>query len=245
MSIQPTTLTYMEKMDLLEDQATVVDVLKQEDGRTALILDQTIFYPQGGGQPYDQGTITGGENKFSVEEVRFKDGLVYHIGTPTSGTFQKDQTVTLSINPDRRILHNKLHTAGHLIDLGMRAIGMNLTPGKGYHFPQGAYVEYEGTLDEDERATLISKLEAEASKLVANGHPVSVKVVSYDELAQMANYVPDYIPKNKPTRAMIVNSFPAIPCGGTHVLNTKDIARIKIEKIKNKKGNLRISYSVE
>ncbi len=244
MEIQPTVLTYMKDMRLLEDEAIIVDVSTLEDGKTALILDHTIFYPQGGGQPYDQGKITSGNNTFSIEEVRFKDGIVYHIGN-ASGSFEKGDTVKLSVDPERRMLNNRNHTAGHLIDIAMRSANMNLTPEKGYHFPNGAYVEYEGTLDEQERATLLPTLETEIKKIIEDSHPIYVKLVSYDELAKMANYIPAYIPKDKPTRAMIVNAFPAIPCGGTHVSNTKDIGKMRIEKIKNKKGNLRISYSVE
>ena len=69
-------------------------------------------------------------------------------------------------------------------------------------------------------------------------------MVSCAELEQMAQFVPNYIPKDKPSRAMIIQGYYAIPCGGTHVENVRDVGPLKIEKIKNKKGNIRISYSI-
>jgi len=77
--MNPTKLLYLEDMQQLECEA-FVDSIDQKDGKTVLYLDQTVFYPQGGGQPYDTGVISTDDTKFIVEEVRFVDGLVLHIG---------------------------------------------------------------------------------------------------------------------------------------------------------------------
>lgn len=87
--------------DLFSDTATIQDITTTDDNKTALILDQTIFYPQGGGQPYDIGTITDKSGEFAVDEVRFKDGIVYHFGSFTSSTLQKGQQVQLAIDKQR------------------------------------------------------------------------------------------------------------------------------------------------
>lgn len=241
-----TYLKYMEHGYLLTDTATIIDTTTLETEKKSLILDQTIFYPQGGGQPYDQGVIKKSDNSasFSVEEVRFKDGIVYHIGTIQKGDFNKSDNVILSVDEERRTFNSRNHSAGHIIDIAMRNIGMQLTPGSGYHYPQGAYVEYEGTLEEDVRAKLKTDLEHQANILIEKAVPVSIKMVSLDELKKLAHFVPDYIPKDKPCRAMIVKGYTAIPCGGTHVQNTNEIRHITIDKISNKKGNVRVSYSI-
>lgn len=243
--LPPTKLRYMTDMFQLEDTAMIVGVQNLDDNKIALILDQTIFYPQGGGQPFDQGVISSDNNIFNVEEVRFKEGTVYHIGKIISGSFTKDMNVSLSVNKNQRIYNSKNHSAGHIIDIAIHNLGLELVPGKGYHFPVGAYVEYSGTLNESERNQLIEKLQREVNKLVVDNHLISVSLLPFDELSKRANYVPDYIPKDKPTRAMTIDGFYAIPCGGTHAKNTKEIGPITIEKIKNKKGNLRISYSIK
>ncbi len=74
-----TKLKYLEDFSLLKSEARVVEVQKEND-RDIVILDETIFYPQGGGQSYDQGTIESASGKFLVEEVRFVEGVVRHIG---------------------------------------------------------------------------------------------------------------------------------------------------------------------
>ena len=246
MNTTPTDLKYMEHGQLLTDNATIVDIIHPETGKTALVLDQTIFYPQGGGQPYDQGTIQKLHDSatFVVDEVRFKDGIVSHMGAVTAGTFNVHDNVILNVNQERRLLNSRNHTAGHLVDCAMHMLGIHLTPASGYHYPEGAYVEYHGIMEEDERAQLIPKLQAAVNDLIAHALPITIKMVSLEELKQLAKFVPEYIPADKPSRAMIVEGYPAIPCGGTHVQNTKDVGRMIIEKIANKKGNLRVSYSL-
>ncbi len=100
-------------------------------------MDGTIFYPQGGGQPYDQGVIESAKGKFLVEEVRFVDGIVKHIGMFERGSFEKGDEVTCHVDKARRDLHSRLHSAGHIVDMGMTELGLGWIPGKGYHFPDG------------------------------------------------------------------------------------------------------------
>ena len=63
--------------------ASVIESSPWLDGRQTIVLDQTIFYHEGGGQPYDKGVIKAANADFEVEEIRFKDGTVYHIGKVT------------------------------------------------------------------------------------------------------------------------------------------------------------------
>jgi len=228
----------------LQDSAIYIDIIQTEGGKTALILDQTIFYPQGGGQPYDLGTITQEGNVFSVEEVRFKDGNVYHIGKFTQGVIEKGAQVTLHVDGERRKFNRRNHTAGHLIDVAIKNLGLSLTPAKGYHFPDGAYVEYIGLMDEAQKEELKSKIEAEVNRLIQLKLPMTAKQVTYDELKDLCDFVPDYLAHDKPIRVEKIGEYKAHPCGGTHVNNTEEVGGMKIEKIKSKSGNTRISYSI-
>lgn len=234
----------MTDMHRLEAQAEIVDVINWQDGRLAIILDQTNFYPQGGGQPYDIGFIKTPSTNFKVEEVRFKDGIVYHVGSLIDGELHKGDLVSLVVDKTKRTYNSRNHTAGHVVDIAVSNVGMKLMPSRGYHFPEGAYVEYIGSLDEQERERLLPTIQQEVDAIIAQELPVSVMMVSIEQLHKMAQFVPDYIPKDKPSRVMIIQGCYAIPCGGTHVANLKEIGSLKIEKIKNKKGNVRISYSI-
>ena len=106
--MQPTKLLYLEDFTLLVYDARVIEVYNEEK-REVVMLDQTIFYPQGGGQPYDQGTIESASEKFLVEEVRFVDGMVKHIGKFESGRFSAGEIVTCNVDPARRTLNSRLH----------------------------------------------------------------------------------------------------------------------------------------
>jgi len=222
-----TKLLYLENMCALQSDAHVLQII-QEDGVSKVIVDQTVFYPQGGGQPSDKGTIRNEHTLFDVQAVSMENGTVFHKGNFTQGsTFTPQESVTLSVDPALRTLHNKNHTAGHLIDCAIYKLGYNLTSSKAYHFPQGPYVEYQGTLEQEVREQLQLALEKAVNDLVAQALPVKITLIDND-------------PKK---RAMIVADYPPILCGGTHVLNTQEVGHITIRKIKNEKGNLRVSYA--
>lgn len=232
MSIGSTILLYLSDMFLYKTSAKVVDLIETEDKKVAVLLDQTIFYPQGGGQPCDKGLIKSKDGAiFDVTEVWIKDGIVHHVGSFQKGNFQAEMNVQLEINKELRKLHSKNHTAGHLIDFGLNNLGIQLVSGKGYHFPVGPYVEYCGTLEQEEREQLIEPLQETINKIISLNLPVAIKATQKDKNSQ-------------PMRSMLIHPYPAIACGGTHVGSTGEIGKIVIRKIKNEKGNLRISYAV-
>ena len=238
-----TKLKYMEDSYILEDESMVVNVLQDEKGNDVLILNQTIFYPQGGGQPYDQGYIKNDQNVFKVNEVRYFEGIVHHIGKIESGQFNKDDKVELSVDLSIRSLNRRNHTAGHLIDVAIKTIG-SFTPLKGFHFPQGSYVEYQGVFDEAKKEEIKMKLQEEINKLIQQSLLVTVRFVPKEQLAEFCDFVPEWLPKDKPTRLVTIGSFKGHPCGGTHVKNTSEIGTMTIEKVGNKKGNTRVSYKI-
>ena len=191
--MQPTMLKYLDHGDLLEDMATI-DAITHAEGKESLILNSTIFYPQGGGQPFDQGTITGPTGSCVVKEVRITEGTVSHSGLVT-GRFSVGDQVMLSINKPRRSLNSRNHTAGHIIDIALRNCGVTLAATRGYHFPEGAYCEYAGTLDEQERTTLQEKLQNEVNSIARRILPVRISLMSREELQYLAGYVPEQLPR--------------------------------------------------
>src|SRR5437868_5444628 len=113
-----TTLRYLEHMHDLEADAHV-DRVDQSDGRVVVYLDQTILYPQGGGQPYDTGRIQSDNATFAVSEVRFVDGEVLHIGHFDGGSFIQGEDIHMVVDAERRQLNARLHSAGHLVDMAV------------------------------------------------------------------------------------------------------------------------------
>lgn len=238
-----TELKYLENYAQLEDESKVVQV-DEIEGRTVVILDQTIFYPQGGGQPYDKGTLESPNGKFIVEEVRFVEGIVRHIGQFENGKFTSGETVKCLVNKKRRELNSKLHSAGHLVDMAVNDLQLSWIPAKGYHFPDGPYVEYEGSLEGQD----IEKLKADLEKLCDNhiteGLETKVQFMEKDKMKEVCHFVPEFIPEGKPTRVVLFGDF-GVPCGGTHVEHLGELGKITIRKLKQEGPNIRIGYDAE
>ncbi|PON88317.1 Alanine-tRNA ligase, archaea [Trema orientale] len=254
MEVSPTKLDYYENMLNLHSEASILSHSKGDDGRHALILDRTVFHPQGGGQPADTGFITVDDSdfKFVVQDVRSKDGIVFHYGfienssEESESKLEKGKKVVLYVDESRRKLNSRLHSAGHLLDACMQNVGLgHLEPGKGYHFPDGPFVEYKGTVPQNELQNKQKELELEVNALISGGGKVSVAVVPYQEAAEMCGgSLPDYIPKESTPRIVKFGSFPGCPCGGTHVSDISEITSVTVSQIRTKKGLTKVFYNV-
>ncbi|KAK2991986.1 hypothetical protein RJ640_014847 [Escallonia rubra] len=234
----PTKLEYYEDMWKLQSKATFLSSFTTDDGRIALILDSTIFHPQGGGQPCDTGVIahSSGGFKFVVQDVRSKDKIVWHYGF-----FEKSD---LSMDEVGEVL--LLHSAGHLLDICIKNVGLgHLDPGKGYHFPDGPYVEYKGKVSQDDLQSKQSELEIEANALIAKGGKVSAAILPYDEASEVCGgCLPGYIPEGSTPRILKLGDNPGCPCGGTHVSDISEILCLKVSQIRTKKGLTKVFYNV-
>ncbi|RKE04978.1 alanine--tRNA ligase-related protein [Marinifilum flexuosum] len=235
-----TKLNYLDDSYLLESSATVQKIITNEKG-VAVILDQTIFYPQGGGQPTDIGSITFENNLFLVTSVRMdENGQVWHFGEFQQGEFQQEENVILKVDAKQRLLNTRLHSAGHLLDCAVLEMGLtNIKPTKGYHFPNGSYVEYNGVIDES--ASLIPGLEEKVNELVDKNLAIEKQMLSPEEAKQQGVWAPE----GKSARIVNFFGFPYCGCGGTHINSSKEIGEITIRKIKSKKGITRISYCLK
>lgn len=247
----PTILQYYHDMSKLQSDSTLLSSFQGEDGRHALILNSTIFHPQGGGQPSDTGFITDTSSsrfKFVVQDVRSKNGIVYHYGVfeKTTEDLARGIQVLLSVDESKRKLNSRLHSAGHLLDVCMEKVGLHhLEPSKGYHFPDGPYVEYKGTVPQAELQSKQKELEQEANNLISIGGKVSVAIYSYEEASKLCGgSLPDYIPKGSNPRIVKLGDFPGCPCGGTHVSNISELANMKVTQMRTKKGVTKVYYNI-
>lgn len=240
-----TKLLYLEELALLEAPAWVMEVLREDD-RDIVLLDQTVFYPQGGGQPYDTGVIESPAGKFLVEEVRFVDGIVRHIGhfEGENITWKPRFQVMCRVDAERRMLHAKIHSAGHLVDKAVAELDLPWRPGKGYHFPQGPYDEYGGSIEGVDKEKLKSDIETLCNKYVSEGGKTEIVFMTREEMQKACRYTPDFpIEKGERARIVVHAGFP-MPCGGTPVADMREIGRITIRKIKQEKDNIRVGYDV-
>ncbi len=234
-----TKLNYLDNTYLFESEAVFVEMKENEKGK-AVILDETIFYPQGGGQPADKGEIISGDNIFIVSDVRLDEtGTVWHFGEFKNGDFKQGDKVILKIDKDRRILNAKLHSAGHLLDCAVSKMRIeNLKPTKGFHFPDGPYVEYDGTIENS--AEIIPVVQKNIDELIAQDLKIERKDLSQEEAENKGVYAP----AGKSARVVNFVGFSICGCGGTHVNSASEIGKIIIRKIKSSQGKTKIAYSV-
>lgn len=235
-----TKLNYLDNTYLFESEAIFIEIKENEKGK-AIILDQTIFYPQGWWQPADKGEIISGENIFIINDIRLDEtGIVWHFGEFKNNEFKQGDKVVLKVDKDKRILNAKLHSAGHLLDCAVSKMNIsNLKPIKGFHFPNGPYVEYEGTIENP--TELIPILQKNINELIAQNLQVEKKDLNPKQAQE--KWV--YAPTGKLARVVNFKGFPICGCWGTHVNNTSEIGKINIRKIKSTQGKTKIAYVIE
>ena len=239
-----TTLLYLENAYLKEMEATLIEVAKENDGqqRWLIVLDQTIFYPRGGGQATDQGFLFTDTWKGKVGQVLQKEGKIFHyvegdqpppIGTLVRGT----------LDWNRRYLNMRLHSAGHVVDFALYLLGYSpspLIPFKGEH-EKKPVIYYHGTIEKDFQ----HELEKKANELVSQDLPFSFRFADHQELEREAIYLQPGLPKNKPLRLLTLKGVGSVADGGTQVHSTSEVGQISILPIEQKDGMTLIRYRID
>lgn len=196
-------------------------------GTWYVVLDQTGFYPEGGGQPWDLGTLDGIE-VLSVEE---KEGEVIH---ETASPLDPGMPAKGIIDWKRRYDHMQQHTGEHILSgLVHRHFGYDNV---GFHMGEDEMtVDFNGVITPEE----LDMLEDEANEIVYQNVPVTVAYPSAKELSSM-----DYRSKKELfglVRIVTVEGADTCACCGTHVEKTGEVGMIKIRSMIRYKGGVRIT----
>lgn len=237
-----TRLLYMDRLEdayLRTFQARVVEVMPD-----AVVLDQTLFYPLGGGQEWDTGTLTTPDGRtVHVREVT-KRGLVRHVVGPHHG-LAVGEAVQGSLDWDRRYAHMRMHTAQHLVSgLAYEMFGGIRTVGNQIH-AERSRIDFNPV---DFTNGMLKDLESAANDAVKAQHTLSAATMTRDEVT--AEQPPDrtnmdLLPKSVTALRVIRigKDIDLCPCAGTHVANTKEIGEIQIVGRRSKgQGTQRIEY---
>lgn len=239
-------LLYLKDFDVETCVAKILSITNIEDDKTDIVLDKTCFYPRGGGQDWDMGKICSTNAEFYIEEVRLdEDGSVHHIGKLISGNLKIGDAINGTVDAQRRSVNTRLHSGGHVIDMAIDSLGLDWVATKGQHYPHLSAVEYNGRWDPEKSDTLRYEIELRANEIIHTGTDNKLVFMPVAEMHKICRHVPENIPKNKPGRVVVYGDNFGIPCGGTHVKNLSQIGTIKVPKIKEKKGVIRVNYEVE
>ena len=221
----------------LETEILRVD---EEDGETIVYLDTTIFYPYGGGQPADQGTIVTASGKANVRNVLLRDGIVRHLCKLTEGNIEERQIATLTLDWERRYRNMRVHSAGHIIHDVLLEMVEGLTPVRGDHGSK-PYIEYRVARPIDLSA---ETLESKVNQVIKQGRSVVTRETTLDELSQLTRFLPPNLPKDKPLRMMQIEGYYAMPDGGTQVRDIAEVGPVEITSLSSGEDKARIKYRV-
>lgn len=227
---------FREDSYLKSCDATVVAV-----GEDGIELDRTVFYPEGGGQPGDTGTLIAADGRaIAVTDTRKDRDSGRHLHIPAEGApaLAVGDTVRAEIDWERRYRLMRMHSALHLV---LASVEGDIN---------GAQVgEEKSRVDFDLPDTNIDKpaLEARLNALVDASHAMGPRWITDEEMAANQDLVRTMSVKppmgQGRVRLMeIAGGVDLQPCGGTHVANTSEIGRLRVGKIENKgKHNRRIN----
>ena len=231
-----TEALFREHSYLRECQATVIAA-----GPEGIILDQTVFYPTGGGQPGDIGAITWEGGSVAVSDTRYGDaGAIRHLTEadailPAAGT-----VVTASLDWDRRYLHMRMHTALHLLGsvLQYGVTGGNISAAK-----SRLDFDMEDTVDKEQ-------VTADIQALVAADHPLTCRWISNEELDAQPELVRTMSVKPPKgagkVRLLEIEGVDLQPCGGTHLKSTGEVGQVRVGKVEKKgRRNRRVSILLD
>jgi misacylated tRNA(Ala) deacylase len=228
---------FLDDSYLREFDASVVKLAGRE-----VILDRTAFYPGGGGQPPDKGTLGVGPIRAGVVDARREGGDVVHVlDNPIPDTVQK---LRGELDWERRLAHMRQHTALHVLSgVIWESFGAKVTGGQmradrarmDFSFPGEWTVEVVGEI---ERLT---------NEALAEERPVRVYELPREEalknpnlIRTQVNLVPERVRK---IRIVEIEGIDTQADGGTHVANTREVGRMEITGHKSKgRENKRIEF---
>ena len=208
-------------------------------GDNWLILDQTVFYAEGGGQLGDTGLIKAGQQEIQIENTIKENDLIKHIFN-SKFDFEIGDNVTCIIDWDRRYKLMKMHTSLHLLCslVNAKVTGGSVGDGKGR---LDFNLDFKPNKDE---------LKDNLNDLIQGNHDITISWISAQELDKNPNLVKTMSvlpPRTNGSIRMvrIGDNIDYQPCGGTHVKNTSEIGLVEINKVENKgKLNKRVAISL-
>ena len=222
-----TDLLYLKDHYLREFDGKVVNV----EG-SLITLDQTAFYPTGGGQPNDTGLMRwdGGEGR--VVDVSKKTGPVTHkleAPVPAVGT-----VVHGVLDWDRRYTFMRYHSALHVLcGIVYHNYGGLVTGGQIY--PERARMDFDL---QDLNPERVKELEAECNRVIQAGRPITINFLKREDAMKHPDLIRtkiNLLPTNiNEVRVVEIEGLDVQADGGTHVANTKEIGGIRVTKTDNK-----------
>jgi alanyl-tRNA synthetase len=206
------------------------------EGRPSIVLEQTLFYPEAGGQLADTGTLVVQGRRFAIEDVQIDEGGVIHHFSPDPITDFAEGPARGDIDVGRRRDHMAQHTAQHMLS---RALA-DLVRAETVSARLGASA---CTVDVDVAVVVdadLARAEDLVNAVVMDDVPVRQLFPSPAELATMPLRRPPKVETD--IRIIEVEGFDLSPCGGTHCTRTGQVGMVRVVGVERYKGGLRVKF---
>lgn len=222
---------YYNDSHLIEFQARVIDVTERVSGWTAVVLDRTAFYPTGGGQPSDTGTLNGAR---VVECIDDGERGVLHVVQGLAPA--RDAIVSGRVDWLRRLDHMQQHTGQHI--LSQAFINLFNAPTKSFRVLESS-CEIDVDLSNPSNETIERAVEL-ANNVVWEDRVITIHNVSSEEAAAMP--LRKEPAREGELRLIEIEGFDLTPCGGTHAYRTGEVGMIAMRSWERAKGLTRIEF---
>ncbi len=218
---------YYSDSYLTEFDASVIRVLTHE-GRPAVVLDRTAFYPSSGGQPFDTGRLGTAR---VVEVIDTEDGEILHV---IEGELEPGG-VTGAIDWTRRFEHMQQHTGQHVLSAAFERVAGAGT--ESFHLGSSS-----STIDLNRplSPTDLERAEEEANRIIWEDLPVAVRFASAEEAAALPLRKESL--RTGTLRLIEVPNFDLSACGGTHVARTGAIGAVVVASSERFRGGTRVEF---
>lgn len=222
---------YYSDSHLVDFEARVVDLSDRVSGWTAVVLDRTAFYPTGGGQPSDTGTLNGAR---VVECIDDGDNGVLHVVQGAAPA--RDAVVQGRVDWSRRLDHMQQHTGQHI--LSQSFITLFNAPTRGFRVLDGV-CEIDVELNNPTTEVIERAVEL-ANNVVWEDRVVTIRNVTPGEAAELR--LRKEPARSGDLRLIEIDGFDLTPCGGTHAYRTGEVGMIAVRSWERAKGLTRIEF---
>lgn len=228
----------MEKELFLENSyQTSCKTFIKEINENKVILNQTVFYPTGGGQPFDTGVIKQGDHEVEVVKVKREQGEIVHYVQSAENLTLGDATAHIDWN--RRYRFMRYHTLLHVIAGRLYNEFNALATSNEIYEDNRARIDikFEEEIPED----YFTVMEKEIQDIIEENHLISTRSLPREEVEKIPGSIKTVInllPKSIQTiRLVEISELDEQACGGTHVKSTNEIGSLSFTKVKNKGRN--------
>jgi alanyl-tRNA synthetase len=223
---------YFSDSHLIEFEARILDKTERVSGWTAVTLDRTAFYPTGGGQPSDTGTLDGNHVLECIDDE--ESGILHVIQgrAPEVGA-----TVKGRIDWARRLDHIQQHTGQHILSQAL--VTLFNAPTRGFRVLHDlCEIDVELTSPTNE---LIERAVELANNVIWEDREITIRNVTADEAARLP--LRKDSSRDGELRLIEIEGFDLTPCGGTHAYRTGEVGMIVVRTWERAKGLTRIEFA--